>query len=181
MVRAGYKPQVIVEGGFQFVENRFLDNEAFNRVAVLGEWNFFDMGRKRHSAVKLEQNAEAILRQRNDVETRIALQVRDAWRRLNTARERVAVNRSAIESAEENLKVARNRYNQGAGTNTIVLDADTLRTQTYSNYYSSVYSAVHALMQLSRAASDFTISGQPMMTYEAPAELLVPLPPHELP
>ncbi len=169
VVRASYKPQIAVEGGFQFIENRFLDNEAFNRVALMGEWNVFDMGRKRHSAVKLDQSAEAVLRQRNDVETKIALQVRDAWRRLETARERVSVSRATIESAEENLRVARNRYSQGVGTNTVVLDAETLRTQAYSNYYSSVYSAVQALMQLGRAVGDFAISVPSNFSNELPS------------
>ncbi|MGI9457674.1 MAG: TolC family protein [Aeoliella sp.] len=70
-------------------------------------------------------------------ETKVTLQVRDAWRRLETARERVSVSCAIIDSAEENLMVARNRYNQGVGTNTVVLDAETLRTLAYSNYYRS--------------------------------------------
>ena len=52
------------------------------------------------------------------------------------------VSRATIESAEENFRVARNRYGQGVGKNTVELDAETLRTQALSNYYSSVYSAV---------------------------------------
>ena len=127
-------------------------------AAVVGEWNVLDMGRKRHTAMQHEQNAEALLRQRSDVETKIVLQVRDAWRRLETTLERIQVNRAAIQSAEENLKVARNRYVQGAGTNTEVLDAETLRTATYSNYYGSVYDSVRAMMNLSRAVGDFNLA-----------------------
>ena len=37
------------------------------------------------------------------------------------------------------------------GTNTEVLDAQTLRTRSYSNFYSSLYEAVLAEMQLLRA------------------------------
>ncbi|MGI9457673.1 MAG: TolC family protein, partial [Aeoliella sp.] len=172
VVRAGNKPQFALQGGFESIENRFLQNEAYAKVAVVGEWNLFDAGRKRHTAVKLEQNAEALLRQRNDIETRIALQVRDAWRQLETTKERVQVNREAIESAEENLLVAGNRYNQGVGTNTEVLDAETLRTATYTNYYSSVYAAVQYLMELSRAVGDFSLAhmGSGMEASDSPAE-----------
>jgi outer membrane protein TolC len=159
VVRAGYRPQFAVQGGFEYIENRFFQHEAFAKVAVVSEWNLFDTGRKRNTAVKLEQNAEALLRQRNDIETKIALQVRHAWRQLETTKERVQVNREAIQSAEENVSVASNRYNQGAGTNTEVLDAETLRTATYTNYYSSVYAAVQYLMELSRAVGDFSLSG----------------------
>ena len=181
VVRAGYHPQIAVEGGFQYIENKFLDNEAFNRVSVVGEWNVLDLGRKRNKAVKLEQNAEALIRQRADVETRIALQVRDAWRRLETTKERILVNRTAIRSAEENLQVARNRYNQGAGTNTEVLDAETLRTGTYTNYYSSVYAATRALMQLGRAVGDFSLADVQPPGEEAPAAPDVIDPPEVMP
>ena len=118
-----------------------------------------------------------MLRQRTDVETKITLQVRDAWRRLETTKERIQVNREAIKSAEENLQVARNRYKQGATTNTVVLDAETLRTRTYSNYYNSVYATVQHLMRLGRAVGDFSISGmEPSFAIRDPAEA-VPVPP----
>ena len=61
------------------------------------------------------------------------------------------VNQKALESADENLRVSKNRFQQGAGTNTEVLDAQTLRTQAYSNYYRSLYNAVLADVQLLRA------------------------------
>ena len=171
-VRAGNKPQFNIRGGFDFIENRFFENEAFASIAVVGEWKFFDAGGIRQKATALEQEAEALVRQRNDVETKILLQVRDTWQQLQTTRERVVVNRNTLASAEENLKVAKNRYIQGAGTNTEVLDAETLRTQTYSNYYQSVYNSVRALMGLSRAVGDFDLARSEVTALQQPAELI---------
>ena len=150
-IRAGKHPQVVLTGGFSFIENRFLDNEAFNSVAVMADWNFWDSGRKRHRTAQLEQTAEALLRKRTNVESLITLQVKQAWHDLDSAQQQVSVNRQALTSADENLRVSGNRYQQGAGTNTEVLDAQTLRTQSYSNYYGSLYDAVLAEMQLLRA------------------------------
>ncbi len=79
------------------------------------------------------------------------------------------VSRATIESAEENFRVARNRYGQGVGKNPVELDAETLRTQALSNYYSSVYSAVQALMQLGRAVGDFAISVPSNFSNELPS------------
>ena len=171
-VRAGNKPEFVIRGGFDFIENRFFENEAFASVAVIGEWKFFDAGGIRQKATALEQEAEALVRQRNDVESKILLQVRDAWQQLQTTRERVVINRDTLASAEENLEVAKNRYSQGAGTNTEVLDAETLRTQTYSNYYQSVYNSVRALMGLSRAVGDFGLARSEVAAPQRPAELL---------
>jgi outer membrane protein TolC len=150
-IRAGKYPQIALGGGFSYIENRFLDNETFNDVTVLAEWNFWDSGRKRHRTAQLEQTAEALLRQRSNVESVIALEVKKAWHDLDSAQQQVGVSRKALESADENVRVSQNRYQQGAGTNTEVLDAQTLRTQAYSNYYRSLYDSVLAEMQLLRA------------------------------
>jgi outer membrane protein TolC len=150
-IHAGKKPQIVLDGGYSFIENRFLEHESFNNVAVLAEWNFWDSGRKGHRAAQLEQSAEAMLRKRSHVESLITLQVKKAWHDLDSTQQQVHVNQTALESADENLRVSRNRYQQGAGTNTEVLDAQTLRTQVYSNYYGSLYDSVLAEMQLQRA------------------------------
>jgi len=153
-IDAGKKPQIVLDGGYSFIENRYLEHESFNNVAVLAEWNFWDSGRKGHRTAQLEQSAEALLRKRTHVESLITLQVKKAWHDLDSTQQQVNVNQTALESADENLRVSRNRYQQGAGTNTEVLDAQTLRTQAYSNYYGSLYDSVLAEMQLQRAIGD---------------------------
>ena len=37
VVRAGYRPQFAVQGGFEYIENRFFQHEAFAKVAVISE------------------------------------------------------------------------------------------------------------------------------------------------
>lgn len=150
-IEASKYPQFVLNGGFSYIENRFLEHETFNNVSVLAEWNLWDAGRKRHRTDQLKQTAEALLRKRMNVESVIALQVKKAWHDLDSAQQQVAVNQSALESADENLRVSEDRYQDGVGTNTEVLDAQTLRTQIYSNYYRSIYDSVLAEMQLRRA------------------------------
>jgi outer membrane protein TolC len=173
-IRAGCKPQFAVRGGVDYIENRYFRDQTYSSVMVTGMWNLFDSGRKGHTAAKLEQAGEALLRKRNDIETVIQLQVRDAWRELETNRERVRVNRAALKSADENLHVAKNRYDEGAGTNTEVLDAETLRTATYSNYYRSLYESVQSLMKLSRAVGDFGLAVADVQPTAAPVDEVPP-------
>ena len=168
-VRAGCKPQFAVRGGVDYIENRYFRDQAYSSVMLTGVWNVFDSGRKKHTAAKLEQTGEALLRKRNDIESIIQLQVRDAWRELDTNRQRVRVNRAALKSADENVHVSKTRYDQGAGTNTEVLDAEMLRTTTYSNYYRSLYESVQSLMKLSRAVGDFGIAVADVQPTAAPA------------
>ena len=96
-----------------------------------------------------------MIRLRSDVESIVALQVRQAWLDLESTRKRIDVNEAALESANENLRVARDRYNEGTVINTVVLDAVTLRTGAYNRYYTSVYDAILASMRLRRAVGEF--------------------------
>ena len=48
----------------------------------------------------------------------------------------------------------RKRYEYGTGTNTEVLDAVILRTETDRNHYNATYDAVLAVLRLRRAVGD---------------------------
>jgi outer membrane protein TolC len=81
----------------------------------------------------------------------IALEVRQKWLDLQTAIHRIEAVRPATTQADENLRVARDRYQHQVGTNTEVLDAESLRLQAYVNFYNSSYDALLADLRLRRA------------------------------
>jgi outer membrane protein TolC len=58
---------------------------------------------------------------------------------------------SAVAQAEENLRVVRDRYLSGEGTNTEVLDAEALRTASRGNFDNARYDAALAQQRLARA------------------------------
>ena len=153
-LRAKNAPQVNVQGGYVFQENKYIDPNGFAVVLLGVEWNAFDSGRVRNQAESLCDKAEAMFRMRKDAESMIALEVRQKWLDLQTARQRVQVARQATAQADENLRVARDRYQQQVGTNTEVLDAETLRIQAYTNLYNSSYQAVLAGLRLRRAVGN---------------------------
>jgi outer membrane protein len=82
------------------------------------------------------------------------LQVRQAWLEMDETRHRLEVTHEAVAQAEENLKVARDRYRTGTGTNTEVLDAETLRVRSISNNDNAIYDSVMAGFSLRRAVGD---------------------------
>jgi len=128
-----------------------------NGIAGVGlgvEWNVFDSGRVSNQAAALCEKAEALIRVRMDLESLIALEVRQKWLDLQTALQRIDVARQATAQADENLRVVRDRYQQQTGTNTEVLDAESLLVQAYTNFYNSTYEAVLARLRLRRAIGD---------------------------
>lgn len=152
--RAKNAPQVSVTGGYLFQENRQINPDGVAAVLLGVEWKAFDSGRAGNQADSLCEKAEALIRMRRDAETMIALEVRQKWLDLQTARERLEVTRQAIAQADENLRVVRERYQQQVGTNTEVLDAETLRVQAYTNFYNSTYESVLARLRLHRAVGN---------------------------
>ncbi len=153
-VRAEQYPQAAAVGGFTFLENRSVDPEGIWSLTFGVEWKPFDAGMTRAKANALLHDASALARLRADAATAIALQVRRAWLDEQETRRRIDVTSKAIDQAEENLRVTRNRFNNGESNYTEVLDAEALRNVSYNNYYNAVYDAVLATFRLHRAVGD---------------------------
>lgn len=152
--RAASQPQLFLSAGYKYQENQY---QLYPGVwsAMLGlRWDLFDGGIARHQAGATLERAEATQQQHDDVASLIALQVRQATLSVAETRARVTVGRDALAQSEENLNVARSRYRAGLATNTVVLDAETQRTQAYTNYYNALYDAVLASLQLRYAVGD---------------------------
>ncbi len=153
-IRSTTMPQFALSGVYSYQQNKYqVYEDAWS--ATLGlKWDIFDGGVSRHNANALLQKAEVLNNLRADTASIISLQVRQACLDIDETFKRIEVTREAVTQSEENLKVAKDRYREGVGTNTEVLDAETLRTKSYSNYYSAVYDAVMAKTRLQYAIGE---------------------------
>ena len=149
--RARTKPQFAASAGYTFLENEILRDETFSYASIGFTWSPFDGGRSRYRASKFSRQAQSVTDQHNDVISLIRLQVRSTWLEIKEVRQRLAVTEKATRQAEENLRVAKSRYQNGIGTNTEVLDAETLRSITQSNHNNARYDAALARLRLARA------------------------------
>ena len=150
--RADALPQVALAGGWTSLDNQVLDRDEFWTVGVTVEWRLLDGGASRNRSAALAAEARAVTAERENLRSLIELSVRRAWLEVEDSRERVKVAESAVEQAEENLRVVRDRYLQGEGTNTEVLDAETLLTTSRANYDSARFDNAVAGFRLARAA-----------------------------
>jgi len=153
-VQAKKAPQVTLAGGYLYQQDKYIEPNGVAGVGLGVAWNIFDSGRVSNQAAALCEKAEALIRMRMDLESLIALEVRQKWLDLQTALQRIDVARQATAQADENLRVVRDRYQQQTGTNTEVLDAESLLVQAYTNFYNSTYEAVLARLRLRRAIGD---------------------------
>jgi outer membrane protein TolC len=149
--RSRVLPQVSVSGGYNYLENQFLDDDAFVMAGVGVQWALFDGGVSRKRAAALERSRRATEEQRADVESLVALQVRQAWLDVDETRQRVGVTGDAVDQAEENLRIARERYGAGLGTQTQLLEAETLRVRALTNRDNAALDAGLARLRLARS------------------------------
>lgn len=144
-------PNIACGGLYGHLQNQNIQPNDYWLAHCGLNWAPYDGGIARSRANALFEQAEAVLRHRADAQTKVALQVQTAWLDEQETRDRIRVTETAIEQSEENLRVAKLRFDQGKGTNTEVLDAETARTETYTNYYNALYDAILATYQLRRA------------------------------
>ncbi len=151
---ANIRPQVAAVGAYLYPGNDNIVNPNIFTGSFVLNWTAFDGGQTRKRADALRHQERAILRQKADLAADIALQVRSRWLDVNEARQRVVVASASVASAEENVKVVIDRYNQGLSIYTEVLDAEERRVQSFTNYYDAVYDEALAMFRLRRAVGD---------------------------
>jgi outer membrane protein TolC len=145
-------PKVMLKSGYDYRENSHQLHEGAWQAMVMASWDIFDGNIARNNGLALQAQSRSVAEQQRELETLILLQVRQAWLDMEESRKRIKVTKETLEQAEQNLQVTRNRYREGVGTNTEVLDAESLRTKNHVNYDKAINDAVLAVIRLRYAA-----------------------------
>jgi outer membrane protein TolC len=136
VAQTGLLPSVVLSGQ---TGNRVTEYPTFgssvNSWAVTGAaaWTLFDGLGTENRIYEAAANLEAQKKSEIQLRDNIALEVRDAYLNLKSVIETLASTKKAVDSAEENQKVATLRYNSGVGTNIDVIDAQVALTQAKVN------------------------------------------------
>jgi outer membrane protein len=149
--RARVLPQVVLTAGYQYLENQFLDDDTVGLAGIGVRWALFDGGQARKRAAALDHTRHATERLRDDARSLVQLQVRQAWLGLREARLRVEVTAGAAGQAEESLRIAQERYSAGLGTQTQLLEAQTLHARAQQNRDDAGLDAQLSELRLARA------------------------------
>ncbi len=112
--RRDYAPAVSAFGSLDWDSGELSGFERSYLVGVRAEWDLFD-GLRRPRAVAAARAALAAARaQAESVRNRLRLELRQAVLQEEEARERMGVTGKSVESATEALRLAGERYRQGA-------------------------------------------------------------------
>jgi len=145
------RPQLALTGGYTHFDNQILDRQDFSMVGIGFTWNLFDGGQARNRAAALRSASRATHSRLDDLRTSIELEVRQSWLDVHEAQARVEASSEAVAQAQENLRMTRELYGAGLGTNTQVLDAVTLQIGALNNHDNAVLDESLSLLRLARA------------------------------
>ncbi len=129
-MRAALRPQANLSGGYDYANPnpRILPLEARWKsswsIGANLSLSLFDGGRTAAAAAQIEAQADALGHRLEDLERHIRLEVTQRQLELSTARQAVAVADRGLDSARENVRVARDRYHEGVIPSSELLDAE---------------------------------------------------------
>jgi len=152
--RAARRPQVGLSAALLHEDNRYRVNQDMAQVSIGVQWDLFDGGIQRQRADAASARARAARELQADTASLIELEVHREWLAVDEATERLTTTSAAMRQADENLRVARDRYRNGVGTHTEVLDAEALRTLTDGNHLNAHYDLHLARYRLKKAVGE---------------------------
>lgn len=152
--RAQALPQIGLRAGVNHMDNQILDRQDFASVGVGFQWRLFDSGQVSARVSALRNRARASGQQLDDLRSHIALEVESSVLDRDDAGARLRVAGEAVAQAEENLRLAKELYGSGLGTNTQVLEAESLRVMALTNRDSASFDLIIAEYRVRRALGE---------------------------
>jgi len=149
--RDNYVPEIYTRIAMDYVQNDKVREQTIYSATVGIRVNLFDGSASeaaRSKAVKQRSKQQDALRL---TEQRAQLEITSARNDANMAKEQIAVAEAAIRQSEENLRINKERYKERVGIASEVLDAQTLVTQTKTDYYRALYDYRTATARLQNA------------------------------
>jgi outer membrane protein len=126
MARAGLWPQVSFRVAFEADRQRFINRGGANWLAGASlRWNLFNGFADRARIAEAGEQEQRARAEQRRVEAGVGLEVRRAYLDLKATGERIQVAESAVSAAEENLRIVKNRYENGLTNVTELLRSET--------------------------------------------------------
>ncbi|MEN6375192.1 MAG: TolC family protein [Smithella sp.] len=111
----------------------YRDAENWSVMGV-ASWNFWEWGRTKFRVDASRARENQALDESKELNDLIVLEIKHAYLNLQEAEKQIAVSEKVIEQADENFRIARERFKENVATSTDVLDAETLLTKAKADY-----------------------------------------------
>jgi len=152
IAQSGNQPAINLFGNNTWDDTKFPGNKDSKwLVGVNVEMNVFDSGRTASQIKVVQSGVSTSQEQAKKIRDDISLEVSTAYLNMKEAIKRMDTNLVAVEQADTDLKLSKQRYDAGVGTNLDVMDAELALAQTKTNYMQALYDYNTDRAQLDKA------------------------------
>ena len=157
-IKAGYLPRLLLNANYGYnagangfsdlVTKPWFDNAA---VTVALQIPIFDGYSKKYRAIQSANNLQKVRQSYNLLKSSIDLQRSQASITMKNALESMREQKANLELANEISRVTRVKYQNGVGSNLEVLNAETSIKESQANYFTALYNALIAKVEVEKA------------------------------
>ena len=157
-IKAGYLPRLVLNANYGYnaganafsdlMTKQWFDNAA---VTVALQIPIFDGFSKKYKAVQSANNLQKVRQSYSLLKSSIDLQRSQASITMKNALESMKEQKANLDLANEISHVTRVKYQQGVGSNLEVLNAESSIKESQANYFTALYNALVAKVELEKA------------------------------
>lgn len=150
--RAAHWPTLGVTGGYEWHSEDFADMADGYMLGVALNMNLFAGGRIAAGVREAEAQLAAAEARVESVKQQVVLETRQAFLLAENAAKRIPISETALDQAEENVRIVGDRYQNGLLTVVELLDAETALHQVEMRRLHTIHAHRTALINLRLAA-----------------------------
>jgi len=157
-IKAGYLPRLVLNANYGYnaganafgdlVNKPWFDNAA---VTVALQIPIFDGYSKKYKAIQSANNLQKVRQSYDLLKSSIDLQRSQASISMKNALESMKEQKANLDLANEISRVTRVKYQQGVGSNLEVLNAESSIKESQANYFTALYNALIAKVEVEKA------------------------------
>jgi outer membrane protein TolC len=157
-IKAGYLPRLLLNANYGYnaganafgdlVNKPWFDNAA---ITVALQIPIFDGYSKKYRAIQSANNLQKVRQSYGLLKSSIDMQRSQASITMKNALESMKEQKANLELANEISRVTRVKYQNGVGSNLEVLNAESSIKESQANYFTALYNALVAKVELEKA------------------------------
>lgn len=152
--KSTFGPKIRAEAGYGWLDSEFLPHDKDWALGISVQWPLFSGFASIHSLARARADLSRKEADREQVILNVQQEVWTAYSNLTESYESVQAAIVAKTDAAESLRLARARYDAGAGTITDLLDTETAMDNAQATYIQAMYTHYIAVAQLKLAVGD---------------------------
>jgi outer membrane protein TolC len=157
-IKAGYLPRLLLNANYGYnaganafgdlMTKQWFDNSA---ITVSLQIPIFDGYSKKYKAIQSQNNLQKVRQSFDLLKSSIDMQRSQASITLKNALESMKEQKANLDLANEISRVTRVKYQNGVGSNLEVLNAESSIKESQANYFTALYNALIAKVEVEKA------------------------------